>query len=126
MRTLNYKHLCDNISSLEIEMDEEDIEIIEKFFGVKKSIIKISEIKIDNRSYMNLNDAIVNKSDLIPSPLLLAGRIRNKYHLSPLRVVKRGAQYEILDDYYFSEIKKYWASKICNKTEIEAYVFSDL
>jgi len=126
VRTLNHVHLHDNIKSLDINMSEEDMKIVENFFGVKKSLIKISEIKIDNRSYMSLNDAIGNKNDLIPSPALLAGRIKNKYSLPPLRVVKRGSKYEILDDYYFSEIKKYWASKICNETEIEAYVFSDL
>ena len=73
-----------------------------------------------------MKDAIENKSDLIPSPSLLAERLNNNCKLPPLRTFLKNGKYYILDEYYFSEIKKYWAWKICNRKKIEVYVFNDL
>lgn len=126
VRTLNEKHLDENIASTNLCLSAEDKQILENSMGLKKTTVNIDEIKIDNRAYATLDEAIKNKIDLIPSPYLLSKRLGNNFELSPLRTFFRNGKYEILDDYYYSEIKKYWAWKICNRKEIEVYIFNDL
>jgi len=126
VRTLNPKHLRDNIRSLKIKISDEDATILEELFKVEKKKIDISQVKIHDKPFSNISDAIRNKIDLIPSPLLLSQRIRNKQKLPPLRTYFKDGYYHIINDYYYSEIKKYWAWKICNIQEIEAYIFNDI
>jgi aryl-alcohol dehydrogenase-like predicted oxidoreductase len=126
VRTFNTEHLQDNVGTLNMKVDPADIKILENIFNTKKAIVDIADIEIDNRCYSNVSDAIENKKDLIPSPLLLSERIRSNYKLPPLRVTKVNDKYRILDDFYSAEIKKYWASKICNEDKIEVYIFNDL
>tara|TARA_R110002012_G_scaffold315603_1_gene529586 strand:- start:23133 stop:24230 length:1098 start_codon:yes stop_codon:yes gene_type:complete len=126
VRTLNIDHLRDNISSMEINLSSDDLCVLEDSLGPKKVLIDIDQVKIDDRAYLTCEEAIDNKIDLIPSPALLSKRVGNNFSLPPLRTFFRNGKYEIIDDYYFSEIKKYWAWKICNKKEIEAYVFNEV
>jgi aryl-alcohol dehydrogenase-like predicted oxidoreductase len=126
VRTLNLNHLRDNVQSLNIELSKEDVKNIEGSLGVKRHFINIDQVKIDNRVYSSFQEAVDNKLDLIPSPALLSDRLKNKFELSPLRTIYKDGKYEILNDYYFSEIKKYWAWKFCNREKIEVYVFDEI
>tara|TARA_R100000278_G_scaffold123274_1_gene112580 strand:- start:3102 stop:4199 length:1098 start_codon:yes stop_codon:yes gene_type:complete len=126
IRTMNDDHLAQNLKSTKINLSVNDCRTLEQSFGTKKNLINIDDVLIDERCYITFKQAIDNKDDLIPSPQLLAERLKNNFELPPLRTVFKNGKYKILDDYYFSEIKKYWAWKICNRKKIEAFVFNDI
>lgn len=128
VRTMNESHLEDNISALNIKLEQSDQEILSATLSVSKTEVDVDLIEIDDRSYSNIHDAILNRDQLIPSPLLLSQRLDKDFKFSPLRLVKNGDTYRILDDFYMSEIKKFWAWKMSrhHSKKIEAYVFNDL
>jgi len=128
VRTGSEIHLKENVAATSIDISKKDLKMLEHCYKIKKKKIPFDKIKLDNRSYMSAKEALKNDNDLIPSPKILSERIEAGYPLPPLRVVKHGDKYKIVDQYYVNEIKKLWAWKIANEKEnnIEAYIFNDL
>jgi|TARA_R100000455_G_C6273599_1_gene131410 aryl-alcohol dehydrogenase-like predicted oxidoreductase len=125
VRTLNLQHLQENIDALKIDLTNFELDTISNCFRIKTSDIDIDDVDIENENcdYFSCEDAIQNKLDLIPSPELLSTRVEKGFDLPPLRTRYRNGKYQILKDFYFSEIKKYWAWKLTNKKTIKVYVF---
>ena len=59
---------------------------------------------------------------------MLSNRIDRGYDFSPLRLVKNGNRYDILNGFGMSEIKKIWAWKISRPydNKMDAYIYNDL
>ena len=125
VRTLNLKHLQDNIDALKIDLSPHELKTISDCFSVHTEIINIEDVDYDNKDcgYFSREDAIENKLDLIPSPKLLSERVKKGFELPPLRTKYKDGKYHILKDFYFSEIKKFWAWKLTNRKNIKVYVF---
>ena len=107
---------------IQIALAPEDIETIESYFNVTKETVSLDKIVLDDRSYLNLQDAINNEKDLIPSPQLLSERLQHGLCLPPLKLYKQDGKYRIQDDQYINEVRKYWAHRINNETSIKAYI----
>ena len=107
VRTMNESHLEDNIAALDIKLEPSDQKILEAAFSTPKTEIDIDLIEIGDRPYSTIHDAILNLDQLIPSPLLLSQRLDKGFKFSPLRLIRNGDTYRILDDFYMSEIKKF-------------------
>ena len=122
IRTTNISHLQENIAAMQIALAPEDIETIESYFNVTKETVSLDKIVLDDRSYLNLQDAINNEKDLIPSPQLLSERLQHGLCLPPLKLYKQDGKYRIQDDQYINEVRKYWAHRINNETSIKAYI----
>tara|TARA_R110000823_G_scaffold315646_1_gene448868 strand:- start:5192 stop:6295 length:1104 start_codon:yes stop_codon:yes gene_type:complete len=128
VRTMNNKHLQDNVSSLAIKLQTNEKQLLQDTFSLKKIKVNIESINLDKSPYVSVQDAIENFEDLIPSPLLLSDRLGKGYNFSPLRLVKNGDRYDILNGFSMSEIKKIWAWKILRPSDskMEAYIYNDL
>ena len=128
VRTMNSNHLQDNVLSLTIKLETHEKQLLQDTFSLKKIKVNIESINLDKSPYVSVQDAIENFQDLIPSPLMLSNRIDRGYDFSPLRLVKNGNRYDILNGFGMSEIKKIWAWKISRPydNKMDAYIYNDL
>jgi len=116
VKTNNIKHLMENVDSLNLKLEREDIELIDNTYLSKLKYVMTEQIFLRNTDYRNEVEALENKLNLLPSPQVLAENIKAYNLFKPLRLVFKGKSskhYYNLDDYdYMGELKKYWAWRI--------------
>lgn len=117
--TTNVSHLEENIKSAEFTLEEKDIQLLAKIFTTKVSYIDTAKIRIatndSHTAYKIINEALVNKLNFFPSPLMLSKDVKKGYFLKPVKVKvvqknKGNLEYELL-----SGIIRYWAWVIAYK-----------
>jgi aryl-alcohol dehydrogenase-like predicted oxidoreductase len=129
-QTSRLEHLKANLEALKVTLEPEEVSMLEKAYTEPPEKIPLSKIKIgklDSRDgYSSCMEALENRFDWIPSPALLAERIRRGFYPPPLRLVgPDDMQFYCLDSYDFSgEMKKYWAWRLVNEEEanVPAYI----
>jgi aryl-alcohol dehydrogenase-like predicted oxidoreductase len=130
--TSSLEHLKANLEALKVSLEHEEVAALEKAYAEPPEKIRLSKIKIgklDGRDgYSTCMEALENRFDWIPSPALLAERIRRGFYPPPLRIVgSDDTQFYCLDYYDFSgEMKKYWAWRLVadEKAKVPAYIYN--
>lgn len=135
VKTGSSEHLQQNIQSLQIKLCSCDRAQLERAFNKSVQMIPIDKIdvkSVDSRDYYDsIEEAIENRYDWIPSPLLLAERIKLGNSIKPIKLIEATDEhdhYEYMIDPYDlkGELKKFWAWKIVHGQEsmIPAYIFN--
>jgi hypothetical protein len=135
VKTSSSEHLQQNILSLQIKLCSCDRVQLERAFSKSVRMVPIDKIDVkpvDGRDYYgSIEEAIENRYDWIPSPLLLAERIKRGNSIKPIKLIEvtdEHNQYEYMIDPYDlkGELKKFWAWKIVHGQEsmIPAYIFN--
>ena len=112
-KALSTEHIKENASSVNFDLDEDDIELIGRTFTKPCISIPTDRIKVDRNGL----------DKFVPSPETLAKDIRNGEILKPIRVVKSEGSNDY--DYDLVEGKvRYWAWVIAHngKVPIQALV----
>ncbi len=132
-KTKNILHMIENASSQNFDIENDDIERINKIF--ERPIINIYPNRIfvsnegqDNRlTYQTLEEAIDNKLCYVPSPTILSNSIKENNEIKPVKLIKT------LDttgkyDYDLVEGRvRYWAWVIANgNLPIPSYIRDEL
>jgi len=129
-KTGSTEHLRENLESMSIALRPEEAEALADACRLPLREVPLSGIRIEQTDerpvYATCEEALENRLDWIPSPALLAERIRRGAHPPPLRLVRRddGNGHD-LDRYDFQgEMKKYWAWRIVLGSEgtVPAYI----
>lgn len=128
-------HTKENALSSEFVLDKADIKIIndvcrQQFIEVPPQRIRL-KISGITPVYTTMKEAMDNRLDLIPSPLVLSKIILKRKHMKPIRLAPTKDtsgkfDYDI-DDYDIRDnVKKYWAWIIAHgyDTPIPAYVIN--
>lgn len=111
--TTNIFHLEENSKSTEFRLKREDIDVIAKTFDMKEICLPTAKIKVADTGghvvYRTIEEALENKLNFFPSPLMLSEDIRKGDFLKPIRVrslknKQRNFSYELLGG-----IIRYWA-----------------
>jgi len=117
--TTEIHHLEENATSADFILEKKDIQLLTKMFTAKIINIDTKKIKVasksDNSIYKTVEEAIANKLNFFPSPLVLSGDIKKGDFLKPVRVkkIKRAEsnfEYELLGGRI-----RYWAWVIANR-----------
>lgn len=117
VKTGNMVRMKENASSIEFELEKDDITRINElskrnFVYILPEYIRLSVLN-DSRIYTSIEDAIENKLDLIPSPANLAEIIKKYNVVKPIRVRENkdntGKCYDIDSYDIMDQVKKYWA-----------------
>ena len=111
----NKMQINNALEGLNINLDKNEINEINKFY--KPSLLYLSKNQIifpkifgKEKPYKKLNDALINKLDLIPSPLEVSQLYKKKLITMRIKVKKNKKGYYVLDSYdLWGEMKKYWA-----------------
>ncbi len=130
-QTSSLNHLRENIAGTSILLSPKEIHDLESLYSDPPQEICLSQVKfgsLDGRDgYSTCDEAMENRFDWIPSPALLAERIRRGAQPSPLRLVKPDNESEYyLDRYDFGgEMKKYWAWRLVSNenARVLAHIF---
>jgi len=130
-QTSSLNHLRGNLARTSILLSPQEINDLESLYADPPQVVCLSQVRLgplDGRDgYSTCEEAIENRFDWIPSPTLLAERIRRGAQPSPLRLVKPDNEDGYyLDRYDFAgEMKKYWAWRLVfNKnTRVLAHIF---
>lgn len=128
-QTGRLEHLQANLEALKVSLEPEEVIELERAYADPPAKIRLSKIKIGElegrNCYSTCAEAMENRFDWIPSPALLAERIRRGFHPPPLRLVgPDDAQLYCLDGYDFSgEMKKYWAWRIVADEDAKVPVY---
>jgi len=111
-------HTKENALSTEFDLQDEDISkidevYIQQYVGVSPTRIRLN-VSENRPIYMTIKEALDNRYDLIPSPLVLAKIISKRKYMKPIRLVptkNASSDYDYdIDDYDISDnVKKYWA-----------------
>lgn len=126
-RTRNIDHLSEIATLADFTIEDEDRDTISRLFKKKSISVPTEKIRvkgIDTRpSYASVQEAIENKLDLIPSPMILAKNILLRGKFKPIRLVAtedRTGKYDYdLDGYdLMGEVKKYWAWMIAHGANV--------
>lgn len=111
--TTNIIHLEENVNSTEFALEKDDVELLAKTFTTKVIYIDTAKIRVaaiaDHAAYKTIEEAIRNKLNFFPSPLMLAEDIKKGDFLKPVRVRvikkrKGNFEYELLGGRI-----RYWA-----------------
>ena len=130
-QTSSLNHLRDNLAGASISLNQKEIKELENAYATPPREIRLSQVRIgslDGREgYSSCEEALSNLHNWIPSPALLAERIRRGGHPPPLRLVKPNVEgLYCLDSYDFGgEMKKYWAWRLASDEDAKvlAYIF---
>ncbi len=129
VRTSSLLHLQENCSSVRLTLTPEERMLLVAAFRRKPSVVPIDSIMvvpIDSRGcYLTEIEALENRFDWVPSPAILAERIRLGSIQAPLRLRRNGTGSLLLDTYDFQgEMKKYWALRLVygDTAEVTAFV----
>ncbi len=108
--TKKIKHLKDNLESIDYKIKRTDIKKIDKSFKVKYVNLKLKDVIYKDKKYKkikSLQDAIENKGKLIPSPIVLANKLKEGNKVKHIKLKK------IKNKYYLCEGRlKFWAHVI--------------
>ena len=129
MRTASIRHLNENIKAVELKLSDEDHKHIATIFQRNSRQIPLATIKVSpidgRRVYLSDDEALKNRFDWIPSPNILAERIRLGNIPTPLELKRNSNGQVVLDTYDFQgEMKKYWAIRLVygKNTEVSAFI----
>ena len=135
VRTGNADHLKENIKALDIKCQLSESEKLNGLINIEIKNIAIKNIIIENKNgrkvYKNASEAISNKFDWIPSPNLLAERIKKYEVAEPINLIKYNNQdketlYKVDAYDFLGENKKYWGWILANGESSEIpYISSD-
>ena len=117
VRTGSLQHLKENCKAMRLKLAPEERMLLADAFRCKTSVVSLDSIMaapIDGRGiYRSEAEALENRFEWIPSPAILAERIRRGHVPAPLRLRRGEAGSLLLDPYdYQGEMKKYWALRI--------------
>ncbi len=96
--TSNIHHLKDNIEAKKIKISLKDLNKINKTFKPKYISIPLNRViykDINYKKIRSLNDAVINKANLSPSPKSLAKIIKKGYRLKSIKLIKKNNKYYI-------------------------------
>jgi len=131
-KSLTKKHILENASSLDFEMEEEDIDAIGRDFKKKVLMVPTENIKVSvrgegaRRVYQTSEEAVANNLGFSPSPMALAKYIQTHpdEDIKPVRLTasvdeKNGGDYDLVEGRI-----RYWAWVLAfdGKRPIPAYV----
>ena len=111
--TTKLDRLIENINSVNLDIEPEDIKIIDKVCRTEISFIETNTIRVSgeyNRNvYSTLDEAMQNKMEMAPSPIELAEEIQHGEFLKPIRLKKLpreidGKKYDLIEGRL-----RYWA-----------------
>ena len=123
VRTGNIDHLKENIKALDIKCHLSEYEKLNSLINTEIKNIPIKNVIIENNNgrkvYYSKSEAISNKFDWIPSPRLLAKRIKKFDVAEPINLIvfynDDNKKLHKLDTYDFlGENKKYWGWVLAN------------
>jgi aryl-alcohol dehydrogenase-like predicted oxidoreductase len=134
-RTRSIEHLIDNASAMDFDIEKKDLQRISKLTKTECSYVATDRIKIrieDNRAlYTNVNDALENKLQLIPSPKAISKLLIERNAILPIRLVPTkdtSGEYNYdIDSYDTNDnLKRYWGWIIAYgyNRNIPAYILS--
>jgi diketogulonate reductase-like aldo/keto reductase len=130
-KSMCFKHSKENAEASEFNLNEEDIDEINKVFRQEPLLVPTSRIRVINYDvddthpiYTTLEEALENKLDIQPSPVCLAQEIKGGKFLKPIELVPSeddSGSYEY--DLLHGRVR-YWAWVIAHdgKVPIPAYV----
>ena len=108
--TKKINHLIDNINSNNYIINKNDIQKLDRCFKTNYVKLKLKDVNYYNKKYTkitSLEDALVNKGNLNPSPKILASRLKRGYKLKPIKLKK------IKNKYHIKEGRlRYWSHVI--------------
>ena len=116
-RTRSIEHLQENASALDFDLEKEDIQKIAKLAKTECNYVATDRIRIcikENCSvYTNVNEALKNKLQLIPSPVAISKLLIERNTILPIRLVPTkdttGEYNYDIDSYDINDnVKRYW------------------
>lgn len=117
-RSGGMEHTGENALSADFVLDEEDINKINETRQAPSVQVPTNKIRIKTNDrvpvYLTMQEALDNRQDLIPSPLVLSKIILKRNQMKPIRLkltedIKAKYEYDI-DSYDIRDnVKKYWA-----------------
>jgi aryl-alcohol dehydrogenase-like predicted oxidoreductase len=133
VKSAKLEHLLDNAEAAAFPISEEDLACIDKLQEPTRIMVPTEKILLEGDSgrhvYATKEEALKNASDLIPSPELLAARLRKTGDAKPIHLVRfadpTGRFRYKLDPYdLLGQAKRYWAWVMAygEDREIPAYV----
>lgn len=134
-RTRSIEHLQENASALDFDLEKEDIQKIAKLAKTECNYVATDRIRIcikENCSvYTNVNEALKNKLQLIPSPVAISKLLIERNTILPIRLVPTkdttGEYNYDIDSYDINDnVKRYWGWIIAYgyNRNIPAYILS--
>jgi diketogulonate reductase-like aldo/keto reductase len=114
----NMYHTRENALSADFELEEKDILDINGVYAQLNVEVPTNRIRLyvsESRPvYTTMKEALANKLDLIPSPLVLSKIVLKRKHMKPIRLVPTkdaSGKYDYDIDSYdiWDNVKKYWA-----------------
>lgn len=124
------EHLRENLAAASIALGDDEARALQEAYAAATSEVPLSKIALPavdgKEGYASPEEAAANALDWIPSPALLAERIRRGDRPYPLRLVGPDAHGRYHPDGYDlrGEMKKYWAWRLVleEATPVPAYV----
>lgn len=111
--TTNIAHLKENVKSFEFRLKKSDIEQLLKIFTTKITNIDTAKIRVatfaDHVAYQTAEEALANKLNFFPSPLMLSVDIQKGDFLKPVKVRKLQKKDGIFEYELLNGRIRYWA-----------------
>jgi len=128
VRTGSLQHLEENYRAVSLKLTPEERMLVADAFCCQTSAVPLDSIWVapmDGRGiYCSEAEALENRFEWIPSPALLAERIRRGQIPAPLRLRQDEAGSLHLDSYdYQGEMKKYWALRLAHGPSADVAAF---
>ena len=115
-KAVNAEHIKQNAVAADFEIDQADIQTIDRTFQCNPIYVPTKRIKViaggqgNRKVYQTIEDALKNSLDFTPSPSALAGDIRKKDDaIKPVRVRKTSDQTGRYDYDLVEGRIRYWA-----------------
>ncbi|MBI2599787.1 aldo/keto reductase [Candidatus Daviesbacteria bacterium] len=109
--TTNPQHLEENSESMEFALEKKDIKILAGVFAARINYIDTAKIRVaitaNHAVYQTINQALENKLNFFPSPLVLSEDIKKGDFLKPVkvrRIKEQNFKYELVGGRI-----RYWA-----------------
>lgn len=117
--TANVIHLEENAKSTGFLLEKKDIQLLTKIFTTKLTYIDTDKIKVttiaDHAAYKTVEEALENKLNFFPSPLMLSEDIQKGDFLKPVKVRKFLEKDGIFEYELLGGRIRYWAWVIVYK-----------
>lgn len=128
-KTLNLKHLEENIASVNFQLLKEDLSLINKEFKSKTQFVDPNLISVSLKGergvggYQTKDEALENRLNLIPGPKQLSENLKKDTLFKPIRLIRlkgvKNKKYSLINGRV-----RYWAWIIAfgNKKPIPSYI----
>jgi len=111
--TTNIIHLEENAKSAEFRLEKSDIDLLSKAFTTEVINIDTRKIKVativDHAAYKTVKEALNNKLNLFPSPVILSKDLQKGDFLKPVKVRKLEKKDGIFEYELVNGRIRYWA-----------------